>query len=83
MNCPYCNQELEPIGTSGQFQCGNLYCEKSWSFIATKNMWQELSKIKQSLVLALDSLKYIAEEQTPAGKFARITLSDIEKITKN
>lgn len=47
--CPFCNQKLEPIGTSGQFQCGNLGCNASFNFIATREVWEYIERLKQRL----------------------------------
>ena len=63
--CPFCNQKLEPIGTSGQFQCGTWGCDASFNFIATRDVWEYIDRTRKALEIAVDALD--------AGK----TLADI------
>lgn len=65
LKCPFCNQKLEPIGTSGQFQCGSLGCEASFNFIATRDVWEYIDKTRKALdaaVKAMESAKYFRLE---------------------
>lgn len=63
--CPFCNKKLEPIGTSGQFQCGTWGCDASFNFIATRDVWEYIARTRKALDVAVDALN--------AGK----TLADI------
>ena len=47
--CPFCNKKLEPIGTSGQFQCGTWGCDASFNFIATRDVWEYIDRIQKKL----------------------------------
>lgn len=47
IKCPFCNQKLEPIGTSGQFQCGTWGCDASFNFIATRDVWEYIERIRK------------------------------------
>ena len=65
--CPFCNKKLEPIGTSGQFQCGTWGCEASFNFIATRDVWEyidhtrkALDDFQEKLRVAMDALKEIS-----------------------
>ena len=49
LKCPFCNQKLEPIGTSGQFQCGTWGCDASFNFIATRDVWEYITDTKKKL----------------------------------
>lgn len=49
MKCPFCNKKLEPIGTSGQFQCGTWGCDASFNFIATRDVWEYIGRIQKKL----------------------------------
>lgn len=59
MKCPFCNQKLEPIGTSGQFQCGTWGCDASFNFIATRDVWEYIDKTRKALDVAVDGIKYM------------------------
>ena len=45
--CPFCNKKLEPIGTSGQFQCRTWGCDASFNFIATRDVWEYIGRIRK------------------------------------
>ena len=47
--CPFCNKKLEPIGTSGQFQCGTWGCDASFNFIATRDVWEYIDGTRKAL----------------------------------
>lgn len=47
--CPFCNKKLEPIGTSGQFQCGTWGCDASFNFIATRDVWDYIDRTRKAL----------------------------------
>ena len=47
--CPFCNQKLEPIGTSGQFQCGTWGCDASFNFYATRDVWEYIDRTRKAL----------------------------------
>ena len=49
MKCPFCNKKLEPIGTSGQFQCGTWGCDASFNFIATRDAWEYIERTRKAL----------------------------------
>lgn len=55
--CPFCNKKLEPIGTSGQFQCGTWGCDASFNFIATRDVWEYIERTRKALELAITGLK--------------------------
>lgn len=86
LKCPFCNQKLEPIGTSGQFQCGTWGCDASFNFIATRDVWEYIDRTRKALdvatdaideILYLDSGKFIQE---PAEMW-KIAKSAKDKIT--
>lgn len=56
--CPFCNKKLEPIGTSGQFQCGTWGCDASFNFIATRDVWEYIERTRKALEIAVDVLEY-------------------------
>jgi hypothetical protein len=58
--CPFCNKKLEPIGTSGQFQCGTWGCDASFNFIATRDVWEYIDRTRKALDVALDWLGQVA-----------------------
>lgn len=64
MKCPFCNKKLEPIGTSGQFQCGTWGCDASFNFIATRDVWEYIDRTRKALEVAKGALK----ELRPAEK---------------
>lgn len=57
LKCPFCNKKLEPIGTSGQFQCGTWGCDASFNFIATRDVWEYIDRTRKALELAITGLK--------------------------
>lgn len=61
--CPFCNKKLEPIGTSGQFQCGTWGCDASFNFIATRDVWEYIDRTRKALDVAVDALNKILNAQ--------------------
>ena len=61
MKCPFCEKKLEPIGTSGQFQCGTWGCDASFNFIATRDVWEYIARTRKALDVAVDVAKEIDE----------------------
>lgn len=57
LKCPFCNKKLEPIGTSGQFQCGTWGCDASFNFIATRDVWEYIDRTRKALDVAKERLK--------------------------
>lgn len=49
LKCPFCNKKLEPIGTSGQFQCGTWGCDASFNFYATRDVWEYIDRTRKAL----------------------------------
>lgn len=49
LKCPFCNKKLEPIGTSGQFQCGTWGCDASFNFYATRDVWEYIARTRKAL----------------------------------
>ena len=56
--CPFCNKKLEPIGTSGQFQCGTWGCDASFNFIATRDVWEYIERTRKALEIAKDTIRH-------------------------
>lgn len=82
MKCPFCNQKLEPIGTSGQYQCGSWRCEASFNFIATRDVWEYIARIRKEnedkqavLNCVVDMLKVLNQ------RYALIMGKDVIKET--
>ena len=69
MKCPFCNKKLEPIGTSGQFQCGTWGCDASFNFIATRDVWEYIARTRKALDVAVDALKTV-RRYTAINQFA-------------
>lgn len=59
LKCPFCSKKLEPIGTSGQFQCGTWGCDASFNFIATRDVWEYIERTRKALEVAVDALNKI------------------------
>lgn len=59
LKCPFCNKKLEPIGTSGQFQCGTWGCDASFNFIATRDVWEYIDRTRKALDVAVRAIKTI------------------------
>jgi hypothetical protein len=57
--CPFCNKKLEPIGTSGQFQCGTWGCDASFNFIATRDVWEYVERTSKTLEAAVNTIETI------------------------
>lgn len=71
IKCPFCNKKLEPIGTSGQFQCGTWGCDASFNFIATRDVWEYIDRTRKALEWARHFLKeirlrYLIEKDSPS-----------------
>ena len=79
IKCPFCGKKLEPIGTSGQFQCGTWGCDASFNFIATRDVWEYIDRtrkeLEQSETCCSDwekqALDYKAENVALSGKLER------------
>ena len=69
MKCPFCNKKLEPIGTSGQFQCGTWGCDASFNFIATRDVWEYIARTRKALDVAVDALRTV-RRYTAINQFA-------------
>lgn len=91
MKCPFCNKKLEPIGTSGQFQCGTWGCDASFNFIATRDVWEYIDRTRKALETAVDALKLFDSGQytpeadayglkTDASRVARKALEQITAL---
>ena len=83
--CPFCNKKLEPIGTSGQFQCGTWGCDASFNFYATRDVWEYIDRTRKALEIAVDALKGIKDEcydTTDVLLYANKALEQINEITK-
>lgn len=65
IKCPFCNKKLEPIGTSGQFQCGTWGCDASFNFIATRDVWKYIDRTRKELEIAVDALNTIKGKHDP------------------
>ena len=78
--CPFCNKKLEPIGTSGQFQCGTWGCDASFNFIATRDVWEYIDRTRKALDVAQKALLEI-HYQAPSIKVAdKILTEALEQI---
>ena len=82
LKCPFCNKKLEQIGTSGQLQCGTYGCDASFNFIATRDVWEYIGRIrkenedKQSVLnCVVDMLKTLTK------RYALIMGKDVIKET--
>ena len=75
MKCPFCNKKLEPIGTSGQFQCRTWGCDASFNFIATRDVWEYINRTRK----ALETIKKETSKETMPD-FA--VISDALKIAE-
>lgn len=62
LKCPFCNKKLEPIGTSGQFQCGTWGCDASFNFIATRDVWEYIGRTRMALDVALKCLNGVVKD---------------------
>ena len=87
--CPFCNKKLEPIGTSGQFQCGTWGCDASFNFIATRDVWEYIDRTRKALDVAVDALNTIKGKHDPRcavyhidEKTAYDALEQITALTK-
>ena len=69
MKCPFCNKKLEPIGTSGQFQCGTWGCDASFNFIDTRDVWEYIARTRKALDVAVDALRTV-RRYTAINQFA-------------
>lgn len=61
LKCPFCNKKLEPIGTSGQFQCGTWGCDASFNFYATRDVWEYIERTRKALDVVLKGLDDIID----------------------
>ena len=91
--CPFCNKKLEPIGTSGQFQCGTWGCDASFNFIATRDVWEYIERTSKILEAELERTRKENEDtqavlncvvdmlKTLNRKYALIMRKDVIKET--
>ena len=79
MKCPFCNKKLEPIGTSGQFQCGTWGCDASFNFIATRDVWEYIDRTRKALDVAVDALKLFCGEDVSYYSQSKIDARDARK----
>lgn len=61
IKCPFCNKKLEPISTSGQFQCGTWGCDASFNFIATRDVWEYIDRTRKALSYAIGVIQTVAK----------------------
>lgn len=81
LKCPFCNKKLEPIGTSGQFQCGTWGCDASFNFIATRDVWEYIDRTRKAFDVAVDALGVISQSTDQID--VRITANKaLEQITE-
>lgn len=77
--CPFCNKKLEPIGTSGQFQCGTWGCDASFNFIATRDVWEYIDRTRKALDVAIEYIKH-TQKVSPFW-FNRLANKALDEIT--
>lgn len=73
LKCPFCNKKLEPIGTSGQFQCGTWGCDASFNFIATRDVWEYIDRTRK----ALDKAKWWLNEIVENHRYTPISTAEM------
>lgn len=56
MKCPYCNEELKSI--VGACEDTEYYCQNCDYMTGDENLWEQLTKYKQALNVAVDALKH-------------------------
>jgi hypothetical protein len=78
--CPFCNKKLEPIGTSGQFQCGTWGCDASFNFIATRDVWEYIDRTRKALDVAVDVLKELKPQKAKGGGYWAVKSADAIKL---
>lgn len=71
--CPFCNKKLEPIGTSGQFQCRTWGCNASFNFIATRDVWEYIERTRK----ALDKAKWWLNEIVESHRCTPISTAEM------
>ena len=81
IKCPFCNKKLEPIGTSGQFQCGTWGCDASFNFIATRDVWEYIDRTRKALDVAVDALKLLKEKAYLTEYAQGVVAKALNKIT--
>lgn len=84
MKCPFCNKKLEPIGTSGQFQCGTWGCDASFNFIATRDVWEYIERTRKALEIAKDAIDVISlkyHKDTPSIFLIKYAQNAKDQIT--
>ena len=81
--CPFCNKKLEPIGTSGQFQCGTWGCDASFNFIATRDVWEYIDRTRKALEIAVDALReiHLPKQWCPVFAEQEIAKKALDQIT--
>lgn len=82
MKCPFCGKKLEPIGTSGQFQCGTWGCDASFNFIATRDVWEYIDRTRKENEDKQAVLNYIVDMlKTLNQRYTLIMGKDVIKET--
>lgn len=79
--CPFCQHKLEPIGTSGQFQCGSLGCKASFNFYATRDVWEYIDRTRKALDVAVDALNKIDKQLMTGIEMTCQARNALEQIT--
>ena len=79
LNCPFCNKKLEPIGTSGQFQCGTWGCDASFNFIATRDVWEYIDRTRKALDKGME---HITDLNNMIESWYKLLQSDKDASTK-
>ena len=79
--CPFCNKKLEPIGTSGQFQCGTWGCDASFNFIATRDVWEYIGRTRKALEIAVDALNAVTATPLNSRVIHDVANKALEQIT--
>lgn len=98
MKCPYCNEELLPVIKNENdwiYCCDNQNCkfhddsnnQDGKHPLATSDFWQELTKTKQALDLAIDWLEQVATfakcDDDLCREFTKRKLAEIKQITES
>lgn len=86
MKCPYCNKPLQPtLRQSDEYWCENYDCsETNIKWVGSKELWQELTKTKQALDVAVDALIHLGNDAYDIDEhiFIENTLDQIKQITE-
>ena len=83
LKCPFCNKKLEPIDTSGQFQCGTWGCDASFNFIATRDVWEYIDRTKKKLDRCLNLAEEMLIDIEDEGMCSSYYEEELHKIKDN